>query len=320
VRPHEIIHDLAASQLGLVSYDQLRHAKLSHDVIRTLRDRSALIRVLPRVYAVAGSPDSDDRRLLAAVLASGPQSFVSHESGARAFQFTLPTDVADDLVHITTLYERCPRIDGIALHRMGVLLDRDVTQVRSIPVASAALIIVQMSSKLGLRDLGRLTDDALRLGLTSLREIRALSARLGRAPGRSPRNVELMLQERTAEHEALESVLEKFVSDALRRFDVPAPVAQCEVFVDGHRRRIDLSYPEKMVALEAKGFAYHGTRSRFDEDAQRINGLRLAGWTVLEFTSAFTDLQIAQQVARALRLPPPLAKPALSYAEWKALR
>jgi hypothetical protein len=146
---------------------------------------------------------------------------------------------------------------------MGVLLDRDVTQVRGIPVASAALIIVQMSSKLGLRDLGRLTDDALRLGLTSLREIRTLSARLGRAPGRSPRNVELMLQERTAEHEALESVLENFVFDALRRFDVPAPVAQYEIFVDGHRRRIDLSYPEKMVALEAKGFAYHDTRSRF---------------------------------------------------------
>jgi DNA-binding NarL/FixJ family response regulator len=109
VSTYEIIHDLAASQLGLVTYDQLREATLSHDVVRTLRDRSALLRVLPRVYAVAGSADSDDRRLLAAVLACGPDSFISHESGARVCDLTLPAHAGDDLVHITTRYERCPR-------------------------------------------------------------------------------------------------------------------------------------------------------------------------------------------------------------------
>jgi hypothetical protein len=129
-----------------------------------------------------------------------------------------------------------------------------------------------------------------------------------------------MLQQRTAEHEVLESVLEAFVFGALRRFGLPLPVVQFEVFIDGQRRRIDLCYPQRMVALEAKGFEYHGGRARFDDDAVRTNQLRLAGWTVLEFTSAFTDLQIAQQVARVLSLPPPKAKPALTFTEWKALR
>jgi hypothetical protein len=75
-----------------------------------------------------------------------------------------------------------------------------------------------------------------------------------------------------------------------------------------------------MVGLEAKGFEYHSGRARFDDDALRINELRLAGWKMLEFTSAFTDWQIARQVARALGLPEPSPKAQLTFAEWKRLR
>ena len=47
----------------------------------------------------------------------------------------------------------------------------------------------------------------------------------------------------------------------------------------------------------------------------------VAGWRVLEFTSAFTDWQIATQVARALGLEPPAMQGnALTFAEWKRLR
>jgi hypothetical protein len=41
---------------------------------------------------------------------------------------------------------------------------------------------------------------------------------------------------------------------------------------------------------------------------------------MLEFTSAFTDWQIARQVARALGLPEPSPKAQLTFAEWKRLR
>jgi hypothetical protein len=49
--------------------------------------------------------------------------------------------------------------------------------------------------------------------------------------------------------------------------------------------------------------------------------LVLAGWTVLEFTSAFTDGQIAARVAEARGLPGP-APPELGrgFSEWKRLR
>ena len=77
--------------------------------------------------------------------------------------------------------------------------------------------------------------------------------------------------------------------------------------------------PTCRVALEAKGFEYHGQRARFDDDALRGNELLLAGYRVLTFTQRFTDLQIAEQVAEALG-DPPRRRRAISFEEWKGLR
>jgi very-short-patch-repair endonuclease len=129
-----------------------------------------------------------------------------------------------------------------------------------------------------------------------------------------------VLARRTPGAEASESVLEDFISEAIRRFELPSPVAQHRVVVNGRRRRIDLAYVARKVALEAKGFEYHSGRARFDDDALRSNELRLAGWTVLEFTSAFTDLQIARHVARAVGLPEPASSSPRTFAEWMRLR
>jgi hypothetical protein len=72
-----------------------------------------------------------------------------------------------------------------------------------------------------------------------------------------------------------------------------------------------------LLALEAQGFDAHGRRAQFDADALRGNELQLAGFRVLEFTSAFTDRQIAQQVAEALGLPqPPIVGETLTFAAW----
>ena len=65
--------------------------------------------------------------------------------------------------------------------------------------------------------------------------------------------------------------------DALRRFGVRPPLAQYRVTVGGRPRRIDHCYPDLRVALEAKGYEYHGQRERFDDDALRGNELLLAG-------------------------------------------
>ena len=88
-------------------------------------------------------------------------------------------------------------------------------------------------------------------------------------------DVDLMLLESD-----LESALLAVILDA----GLPRPVLQHPVRLDGQRYRIDMAYPEMMVAIEADGFVVHSGRSVFEDDRSRQNALALAGWTVLRFT------------------------------------
>lgn len=47
---------------------------------------------------------------------------------------------------------------------------------------------------------------------------------------------------------------------------------------------VDIAFPERRVAIEVDGWAWHQDTARFQRDRQRQNSLVLAGWTVLRFT------------------------------------
>jgi hypothetical protein len=312
------LDDLACGQLGLVTFAQLQEAKYKRGQVRWMLDEERIVPVRHHVYRVAGAPQTTEQEILTAVLAAGDGAFASHEIACSMWELPLP-GIAQ--VEVTTVLERCPRLDGVRVHRSGLLEDLDMCVLRSIPVSSVDRAVIELSSRFDVTTLGRVTDEALRRRLTTIGRIRSTARRLRRAPGRSPKKVEEMLARRIPHTETRESPLEDFVFDALRRFRLPLPVPQHEIVVEGRVRRIDHSYPERKLALEAQGYAYHGGRSQFDADAMRGNELRLAGWSVLEFTSAFTDWQIADQVARALGRPrPPRPERPLTFAEWCRLR
>ena len=47
---------------------------------------------------------------------------------------------------------------------------------------------------------------------------------------------------------------------------------------------LDIAFPERRLALEIDGRAFHSDRVSFERDRSRQNDLVLAGWTVLRFT------------------------------------
>ena len=313
---HKIkLRQLEARQLGLASIQQLEKLGFGERARRHLRGTQRSRAVRPNVYANASVPESHEQRLLAAVLAAGPTAFLSHESAAQLWEMPLPGPAA---LEITVVLERLPRTSGVRIHRSGMLDLHDVREHRSIPLASPALTIVQLSSRFDVKTLGHMADDAVRRDLTTFAEIRVTSQRLGRAPGRSPKKIAQMLDARGA---VGESLLEDFVAAALERFGLPLPEMQYEVVVDGRKRRIDFCYAEHMLALEPKGWEFRRFRSKFDADAMRENELVLADYRVLTFTSAFTDWKVACQVAEGLGLPQPVMpdRP-LTFAEWNRLR
>ena len=81
---------------------------------------------------------------------------------------------------------------------------------------------------------------------------------------------------------------------------LPAPVQQHRVRLGGRTLRLDLAYPPARVAIELLGWEFHGSRSAFDGDRARANAVRLAGWTLLEFTSRTPDQAIVESVTLAL--------------------
>lgn len=78
---------------------------------------------------------------------------------------------------------------------------------------------------------------------------------------------------------------------------MPEPRQQLVVRLSGYRFVLDMAYPELKLAIEYDGWDSHRTRTSFDHDRLRANVLVANGWTVLRFTSAMTDAQIAD-VAR----------------------
>lgn len=67
---------------------------------------------------------------------------------------------------------------------------------------------------------------------------------------------------------------------------VAPPEVQLEVRtgVGGFVGRVDLAWPDLRLAVEYDG-DHHREREQFRRDVERLNALRLAGWTVLRFTA-----------------------------------
>jgi hypothetical protein len=275
-----------------------------------------LVRVFPTVLGVAGSVDSEARRVMAAILAAGATAFASHRTAAAMHESPLPI-VTDAPIEVTVVLERRPRVSGVRVHRSGLLVERDITAIDGVPVSTVERMIVDLSSRLTVATLGRVLDDAVSRRTTTLGRVQWCASRLPRAPGRSPKTLDEVLAPRLAQLVARESRLEDFVYEAIGRFALPLPRCQVPIAVDGANYRLDMAYQRERIAIEADGFEYHGGRSAFDRDRARSNALALAGYTTLRFTSVFTDWQIATTVARALRLGPPQRPPReLTFAAW----
>jgi very-short-patch-repair endonuclease len=81
-----------------------------------------------------------------------------------------------------------------------------------------------------------------------------------------------------------ESTLEVRLLEIIRQHGIKAPVRQHRVTVNGKNYRLDVAYPDEMLAIEGDGFGVHSERQRFETDRERQNALVLLGWRPLRFT------------------------------------
>jgi hypothetical protein len=79
---------------------------------------------------------------------------------------------------------------------------------------------------------------------------------------------------------------------------LPRPVAQFEVLHEGRViARLDFAYPDWKIGIEYDG-DLHRDQVTFRSDVERLNRLRVAGWTILRFTATDVFRKPDQMVAQ----------------------
>jgi Protein of unknown function (DUF559) len=271
--PEGRIAAIAAAQGGRISRAQLlalgvRPGAIDHRV------RVGWLHVRQRgVYAVGSPAETPDGRWWEALLAYGEDVALSHASAAAVCELQ---SAVPGLVELTSPRSGIKDRPGIRVRRSWVLLPHEVTRRRGMRVTTPARTVLDLAARSGVRDIERLVDRAVALGLLDLSDLeRGLRDHPGRAGVPRVRAVIA-----TYTPTVTRSELEERFLDLCSREGIPRPIVNgrvCGLEVDAH-------WPVAMLVVELDGYAYHRSPSAFETDRARDVRLSLAGYRVLRFT------------------------------------
>ena len=275
---------LAGRQHGLVTARQLASLGYTKDQIYRRLQAGVLFRVHRGVYAVAGTKDGFEFRVLAAVLAAGDGALASHRCAAALFDLRrLPCNAAE----ITVSGRTAPKIAGVRSHRRDVLTAADRTRIGVVPVTAPAWTLLDLAAG-GVEPVrvGGALDDVLVRKLASLGAIeRVVTRALGlRVPG-AVLLAELVEERRQGKNPSATG-LEDELLEVFRMYGLPEPERQVELRLPGGRKAIlDAAYPQLLLGFEADGDASHkGLLDRMRDDA-RDEQAGLIGWTIKRYST-----------------------------------
>ena len=290
------IATLASRQLGVFSRAQARRCGLSTDAIDRRLRRLIWVRVHASVYRIAGCPPSSDQTALAAVLACGEGSCVSHSTAALLWRLD---GVSDGPPHVTVPDRARTRIPGVVVHRPVHYSLRDVTRLGVIPLTTPVRTIIDLASQLVPDRLEDALDDALRKELVDLQALARRVSVLTRNGRRGSSSLDALLAVRTGRRVTGSSLENRFLR-LVRRAGLPSPIAQHVIRapVGTFVARVDFAYPDIRVAIEIDGYAYHSGRVRWEQDRERQNRLVELGWVPLRITKQ----QITRRPDEVVRL------------------
>src|SRR5688572_1527838 len=138
---------LAGRQHGLVAVRQLALLGYTEHHIRHRVERGFLFRVHRGVYALTGTRDTFEFRVMAAVLAAGTGALASHRCAAVLFGLRR---IRCDSPVVTVAGRAAPHLDGIETHRYRTLVESDRTRIGAIPVTSPVRTVLDLAAVLDL--------------------------------------------------------------------------------------------------------------------------------------------------------------------------
>ena len=272
---------ILARQQSLITTSQAAEAGIGKKRCQRLVDRGFWERLDLGVYGPAGVPMNWRRRLMLGLLLAPDGSLGSHRSSAALLGVG---EIHRPKPEITIPRGTTLRRPWLVVHESTDLDLADRRQVEGIPITGPRRLAMDLGAVVSPKQYRQ----AMR-GLRSQHGVEypvLLHTYLRHK--RSGRNGGAALREWLDRYAGVggvaESGLEQLALDAFLDAGF-RPVAQHWVEVEGGARyRLDLAFPDLMVAVEING-SQHDERPARRSDARRLASLRAEGWTVLEVWS-----------------------------------
>jgi very-short-patch-repair endonuclease len=289
----DAIARIAGRQCGVISLEQLLSAGLSYGQVRGLVVRGILIPLHRGVYAVGQLPQLTKGHLVAALLATGPEAFLSHRTAAAVWGLR---EVSTRRIDVTVPRGRRRSRSALQLHVMRATPDR--TTRNGLPVSSVPQMLIELAPHESPRELDRLITAAVRKNIFKLDQMQtALARHAGRAGiAKLKRALKAYLPKPDRK-----SDLER-AFDRLLALHAEVPEPQRNVYIDGWE--IDCYWPEQRLAVELDGRPYHVAVADIERDRLKDAKLLLKRIRTLRITDTRFELDpddVFNDVRAALR-------------------
>jgi very-short-patch-repair endonuclease len=283
----------AATQEGVISRREIRTLGGDDDWLKRRIAMGWLVRVFHGVYAIGHPPRTRRGWYVAALLAGGERSVLSHTTAAAVHRMI----AASGRLHLTV-----PRsfhgIEGIRIHRPRTLRPEDIVVVDGLRVTSPARTLIDLADFRRRRMLEQAIDQAeyhqLHLPLGEVHD------RLRRRP--RSRLLRSVIAEHVAGSTITESEAEELFLAIVRRAGLPRPEPQVRLW--GRRR--DFFFRAQRVVVEIDGRQAHDRDRAFERDALRdaevvINQHRPLRFTrrAVKFDPGYVELALRTVLAGA---------------------
>jgi hypothetical protein len=266
---------MARDQWGVISLAQLLAIGFTYHEVRGLVTRGLLIPLHRGVFAVGQLPQLTKGYLKAALLAAGPDAFLSHRTAAAVWGLR---EVSTRYINVTVIGRRRVSRGSLKFHHSGA--EADIAIRDGLPISSFPQMLIELAPQETSRELDRLVTWGIRKRFLDLDEMRVALVANDRRPG--------IAKLRTALADYLPT--EDRTSDLERDFDAflaqhpEIPPPRCNVYIDGWE--IDCYWPEYNLAVELDGRPYHITVRDMEKDRYKDGKLLILGIRPLRITDA----------------------------------
>ena len=268
-----LVGEVAGGQYGVVSLAQLRAAGLSEREVAGWVERGHLLAVHRGVFLLGHRNVLSKAYLVAALLAAGPEAFLSHRTAAAVWGLR---EVAVSRIDVTVPGRKRRSRGSLRVHRTTVVPDVEIRN--DLRVSSFPQMLIELAPQETSHELERLITWGIRKSLLNLDEMRTALGRAGRRPGSAKLTKALGAYLPTHDRKSeLERDFDEFLAG---HPEIPPP--QRNIHIDGWE--IDCYWPQHRLAVELDGRPYHIAIKDIEKDKYKDAKLLIIGIRTMRIT------------------------------------